>query len=177
MGHLYHPGKCYSLGNVILYIKFQISSNTAANQGSKSLWRAALWPCSAWSHCFLHSFPSIKQTIFLCIPKMLQGCFPAPTHWGSCCHQSPSQLDSYRGSPPPLPAFQLIKSLFTYGLQGGNKCTWEEAPLHGQSLCKQMARGDSGCLLPVCAAGLWGDTALAHPCPPFPFVPLLKLPL
>lgn len=29
----------------------------------------------------------------------------------------------------------------------------------------------------VRAAGLGGDTALAHPYLPFPFVPLLKLPL
>lgn len=149
MGHLRHPGKSYSLGNFILYIKFPISSNTEANQGGRSLWRGAQWPCSAWSHCsFIHSFPSLKQTIFLPIPKVLQGCFPAPTRRSTCCHQSPSQPDSYRGSPPPVPAFQLIECLFTYGLQGGNKSMWEEAPLHGQRLCKQMARGDSGCLLP-----------------------------
>lgn len=104
IGHLYYLGKCYSLANVTLYIKFQTSSNTEANQGDKSLWRAAQWPCSASSHYFLHSIPSPKQTIFLCIPKMLQGCFPAPTRRGSCCHQSPSQLDSYRASLPPLPA-------------------------------------------------------------------------
>lgn len=41
---------------------------------------------------------------------------------------------------------------------------WGEAPLHGQRLCKQMAPGDRGCLLP--AAGLEGDTALA---PSLPF--------
>lgn len=174
-GHLCHLGKCHSLGNFILYIKFLISSNTKANQGSKSLWRGAQWPCSAWSHNSFNPFP---QTIVLCIPEPLQGCSPSPTPWSWCCHQSPSQPDSYRGSPPPLPAFQLIKTLFTFGLQGGNKSTWEEAPLHGQRLCKQMARGDRGCLLPVCAAGLEGDTALAHPTSPsLLFCSPLQLPL
>lgn len=121
--------------------------------------------------CLAPQFPSFnpfpQTNHFSCIPETLQGCSPSPTHWGWCCHQSPSQSqpDSYRGSLPPLPAFQLIKSVFTYGLQGGNKSTWEEAPLHGQRLCKQMARGDRGCLLPVRAAGLEGDTALAHPLP------------
>lgn len=170
MGHLYYLGKCYSLGNSIFYIKFPISSSTEANQGGKSLWRGTQRPCSACSHYSLHSFPSPKQTTVLCIPKTLQGCFPAPTS-----HQSPSQPDSYRGSPPPLPAFQLIKTLFTHGLQGGNKSTWGEASLHGQRLCKQTARGDRGCLLCVCAAGLEGDTALPHPNLPFPFVALSDL--